>query len=82
MDLGKAQLRYNLCYELDFSEPLNNVALLMMDKGFLNYFDIVPFPHKPVMPFGMYLENTSRPCGGVLEVEGVWEADWVSIVTE
>lgn len=51
----------------------------MMDKHFPNYFDIMPFPHKSVMPFGMYLENTSRPCGGVLEVEEVWGADWVSI---
>jgi len=51
----------------------------MMDKHFPNYFDIMPFPHKPVMLFGMYLENTSRPCGGVLRVEEVWEADWVPI---
>lgn len=45
----------------------------MMDKHFPNYFDIMPFPHKPVMLFGMYLENTSRPCGGVLRVEEVWQ---------
>lgn len=67
---------------MDFLELLNNIVFLMMDKGFFNYFDIVFFFYKLVMFFGMYLENMSRLCGGVLEVEGVWEVDWVFIVIE
>lgn len=50
---------------LEFSETMNNAALLMIDKCFPNYFGSVLFSHKPVYPSECTLKNPSSPYDGL-----------------
>lgn len=61
---------------LEFSESMNNAALLMIDKCFPNYFGTVPFSHKPVYLLECTLKNPSSPYGGLWRWKGYGKQTW------